>query len=74
MEESQTDSSSSVSSSSEEDPMESMAQSREKRVNAGNRMARLLEAEDEDDFYKTTYGGFEEVGFAKGMLKKTNVL
>lgn len=52
----------SSSSSSDEDPMSSMAASREKRVTAGNRMARLLEAEDEDDFYKTTYGGFEEVG------------
>ena len=39
-----------------------MAQSRSRRDNAGTRMARLLEAEDEDDFYKTTYGGFEEVG------------
>lgn len=37
-----------------------MAASREKRGNAGNRMARLLEAEDEDEFYKTTYGGFDE--------------
>lgn len=24
-------------------------------------MSRLLEAEDEDEFYKTTYGGFNEV-------------
>jgi len=37
-----------------------MASEREKRVNAGNRMSRMLEAEEEDDFYKTTYGGFEE--------------
>lgn len=37
-----------------------MAAGREKRNNAGNKMARLLEAEDEDDFYKTTYGGFTE--------------
>lgn len=37
-----------------------MAATREKRSNAGNKMARLLEAEDEDDFYKTTYGGFNE--------------
>ncbi|KAJ8305646.1 hypothetical protein KUTeg_016191 [Tegillarca granosa] len=37
-----------------------MAAGREKRNNAGNKMAHLLEAEDEDDFYKTTYGGFTE--------------
>lgn len=37
-----------------------MAASREKRSNAGTRMASLLEQEDEDDFYKTTYGGFNE--------------
>ncbi|XP_034828648.1 vacuolar protein sorting-associated protein 72 homolog [Maniola hyperantus] len=37
-----------------------MAQ-RERRSNAGNRMAKLLDEEEEDDFYKTTYGGFEEV-------------
>ena len=41
--------------------MESLAAGREKRCNAGNKMASLLEAEDEDDFYKTTYGGFTEV-------------
>ncbi|KAL4716272.1 hypothetical protein ACJJTC_014752 [Scirpophaga incertulas] len=37
-----------------------MAQ-RERRSNAGNRMAKLLDEEEEDDFYKTTYGGFQEV-------------
>ncbi|RUS78743.1 hypothetical protein EGW08_013494 [Elysia chlorotica] len=37
-----------------------LASQREKRSNAGNKMSKLLEAEDEDDFYKTTYGGFEE--------------
>ncbi|CAG9787120.1 unnamed protein product [Diatraea saccharalis] len=37
-----------------------MAQ-RERRSNAGNRMAKLLDDEEEDDFYKTTYGGFQEV-------------
>lgn len=37
-----------------------MAQ-RERRSNAGNRMAKLLdEEEDVDDFYTTTYGGFNE--------------
>ncbi|BFZ00940.1 hypothetical protein BsWGS_03980 [Bradybaena similaris] len=37
-----------------------LATERERRSNAGGKMAKLLEAEDEDDFYKTTYGGFEE--------------
>jgi len=34
---------------------------RERRSNAGARMSRLLDAEDDDEFYKTTYGGFTEV-------------
>lgn len=38
-----------------------MAASRDRRSNAGNKMSRLLEAEDEDEFYQTTYGGFNEV-------------
>ena len=38
-----------------------MAAERERRGNAGSRMHQLLEAEDEDDFYKTMYGGFDEV-------------
>ncbi|XP_043275032.1 vacuolar protein sorting-associated protein 72 homolog [Venturia canescens] len=38
-----------------------MASTRERRSNAGNKMAKLLNEEEEDDFYKTTYGGFEEV-------------
>ncbi|KAL0118522.1 hypothetical protein PUN28_009295 [Cardiocondyla obscurior] len=38
-----------------------MAAARAKRANAGNKMARLLNEEEEDDFYKTTYGGFDEV-------------
>uniref|UniRef100_H2YW53 Vacuolar protein sorting-associated protein 72 homolog n=1 Tax=Ciona savignyi TaxID=51511 RepID=H2YW53_CIOSA len=38
-----------------------MAASRESRRNAGNRMSKVLEGElDEDEFYKTTYGGFME--------------
>jgi len=41
-----------------------MAAERSRRSNAGSRMNKLIEeAEDEvekDDFYKTTYGGFEE--------------
>lgn len=38
-----------------------MAATRERRSNAGNKMARLLNEEEEDEFYKTTYGGFDEV-------------
>ncbi|XP_076450232.1 vacuolar protein sorting-associated protein 72 homolog [Babylonia areolata] len=37
-----------------------MAAERSRRGNAGSRMTQMLEAEDEDEFYKTTYGGFEE--------------
>lgn len=38
-----------------------MAASREPRRTAGNKMAKVLEEElDDDDFYKTTYGGFDE--------------
>lgn len=38
-----------------------MAAEREKRYNAGNRLAKLLNEEEDDEFYKTTYGGFEEL-------------
>lgn len=38
-----------------------MAANRERRVTAGNKLAKLLNEEEEDDFYKTTYGGFEEI-------------
>ncbi|XP_059474423.1 vacuolar protein sorting-associated protein 72 homolog [Neocloeon triangulifer] len=37
-----------------------MAATRERRNNAGTRMSKLLDEEEEDEFYKTTYGGFEE--------------
>jgi vacuolar protein sorting-associated protein 72 len=38
-----------------------MAATRERRSNAGNRIARLLdEEEEEDEFYKTSYGGFAD--------------
>nr|CAH0113250.1 unnamed protein product [Daphnia galeata] len=34
---------------------------RERRVNAGNRLSKLLEEEEQDDdFYKSTYGGFND--------------
>nr|XP_055076366.1 vacuolar protein sorting 72 homolog a [Misgurnus anguillicaudatus] len=38
----------------------SLAHSREQRCTAGNRMSKLLDAEEEDEFYKTTYGGFND--------------
>jgi vacuolar protein sorting-associated protein 72 len=39
----------------------SLAATRDKRSKAGNRMSKLLDEEEEDDFYKTTYGGFAEI-------------
>ncbi|XP_066525637.1 vacuolar protein sorting 72 homolog a isoform X2 [Hoplias malabaricus] len=38
----------------------SLAQGREQRSTAGNRLSKLLDAEEEDEFYKTTYGGFND--------------
>lgn len=37
-----------------------MASSRSRRDNAGSKMASLLNSMEADDFYKETYGGFEE--------------
>ncbi|XP_067006510.2 vacuolar protein sorting-associated protein 72 homolog [Anabrus simplex] len=37
-----------------------LAATRDRRSNAGSRMAKLLDEEEEDEFYKTTYGGFSE--------------
>ena len=41
----------------------SLAAGRERRANAGAKMAKLINEEEEeaDDFYKTAYGGFEEL-------------
>jgi len=39
-----------------------MAAGRAHRSNAGAKMAGLLDKEEEDDFYKTTYGGFNDEG------------
>ena len=39
-----------------------MAASRSRRDNAGTKMSGLLDKEEEDEFYKTTYGGFDDVG------------
>lgn len=38
----------------------SLAKGRERRAGAGARMSRLINDEEEDEFYTTTYGGFEE--------------
>lgn len=37
-----------------------MAAKRDRRHNAGAKMSKLLDEEEEDDFYKTSYGGFTE--------------
>lgn len=37
-----------------------MAATRSRRVNAGNKIAKLLNEEEEDEFYKTSYGGFQD--------------
>jgi vacuolar protein sorting-associated protein 72 len=39
----------------------SLATSREKRSNAGARMSKLIDEEEEDEFYNTAYGGFAEI-------------
>ncbi|RMB90597.1 hypothetical protein DUI87_32861 [Hirundo rustica rustica] len=38
----------------------SLAEGRAPRRTAGNRLSGLLQAEEEDEFYQTTYGGFNE--------------
>lgn len=37
-----------------------MAANRSRRANAGNRISNLLDNLEEDEFYKTSYGGFED--------------
>lgn len=44
----------------------SLAEGRAPRRTAGNRLSGLLEAEEEDEFYQTTYGGFTEVRRHRG--------
>ncbi len=39
----------------------SLAAGRERRVNAGAKMSKLIDNEEEDEFYSTAYGGFAEV-------------
>ncbi|XP_059219274.1 vacuolar protein sorting-associated protein 72 homolog [Stomoxys calcitrans] len=47
-----------------------MAASRARRSNAGNRIAKLLNEEEEDEFYKTSYGGFQEEAEDKEYVQK----
>ncbi|XP_055615463.1 vacuolar protein sorting-associated protein 72 homolog [Toxorhynchites rutilus septentrionalis] len=47
-----------------------MAASRERRSNAGNRIAKLLDEEEEDEFYKTSYGGFDETADDNEYIQK----
>lgn len=49
-----------------------LAGGREPRKTAGNRMSKLLDAEEEDEFYKTTYGGFNDVSKKKYETKRAN--
>lgn len=49
-----------------------MAATRERRGNAGNKMAKLLDEEEEDDFYKTSYGGFEETENDRDYIQKND--
>lgn len=49
--------------------MSSLATGREKRANAGNKMGQLLESA-EDEFFKTAYGGFEEVSFETCVFER----
>lgn len=48
----------------------SLATAREKRVNAGARMAKLIDNEEEDEFYATCYGGFSEVEDDKEFIER----
>uniref|UniRef100_A0A336LQD5 Vacuolar protein sorting-associated protein 72 homolog n=1 Tax=Culicoides sonorensis TaxID=179676 RepID=A0A336LQD5_CULSO len=47
-----------------------MAATREKRSTAGNRMARLLDEEEVDEFYQETYGGFTETNDDRDYIQK----
>jgi regulation of enolase protein 1 (concanavalin A-like superfamily) len=58
-----------------------MALSRSRRSNAGSKMALLLNSMESDDFYTTTYGGFNEdeadddfVCQVKGLFTQTDIL
>lgn len=46
-----------------------MAATRERRVNAGNRISNLLNEEEEEEIYKTLYGGFNETEDDKDYIE-----
>lgn len=48
----------------------SLATGREKRVNAGARMSKLIDEEEEDEFYSTAYGGFAEIEDDKEFVEQ----
>ncbi|NXQ27581.1 VPS72 protein, partial [Alaudala cheleensis] len=48
----------------------SLAEGRAPRRTAGNRLSGLLQAEEEDEFYQTTYGGFNEASGAGGRRRE----
>ena len=56
--------------------LNSVTMTRSRRSNAGSRMARLLNEEEEDEFYTSAYGGFVEVCqlFSNVFLKKSFVV
>lgn len=48
-----------------------MAATRERRSNAGNRIAKLLnDEEEEEEFYQTSYGGFQETEDDRDYVQK----
>uniref|UniRef100_A0A8D8CKV0 Vacuolar protein sorting-associated protein 72 homolog n=1 Tax=Culex pipiens TaxID=7175 RepID=A0A8D8CKV0_CULPI len=50
-----------------------MAANRERRANAGNRIAKLLDEEEEDEFYKTAYnGGFHDTADDRDYIQKND--
>ena len=52
----------------------SLATQREKRKNAGSKMAKLLNnEEEEDEFYKNAYGGFNEVKIYRFSLSEKSI-
>lgn len=51
------------------DDKSKMAATRERRVNAGNRISNLLNEEEEEEIYKTLYGGFQETEDDKDYIE-----
>jgi len=49
-----------------------MAANRERRRNAGNKMSTLLDEEEEDDFYRISYGGFTETHNDRDYIQRND--